>query len=166
MSTTAKPKATKTSSKEDAEGTTKKRKKARQETYSSYIYKGTACHVLPEIHSLTVLHAVLRQVHPDTGISKKAMGVLNSFVNDLFERIATEASSALFFSVSFNFVNDGWMLPDPQNLHLTTRSPPFPRARFKLQYDSFFLESSRNMRLVRERRALRVRVVSILVTHG
>ena len=32
------------------------------------------------------------QVHPDTGISSKAMSIMNSFVNDLFERIATEAS--------------------------------------------------------------------------
>ncbi|KAL0248102.1 hypothetical protein GEMRC1_003339 [Eukaryota sp. GEM-RC1] len=30
--------------------------------------------------------------HPDTGISTKAMGIMNSFVNDIFERIATEAS--------------------------------------------------------------------------
>ncbi|KAG1782570.1 histone-fold-containing protein [Suillus placidus] len=65
--------ARKTASKEDGD-MKKKRKKARKETYSSYIYK------------------VLRQVHPDTGISNKGMGVLNSFVNDLFERIATEAS--------------------------------------------------------------------------
>ncbi|KAG2144890.1 histone-fold-containing protein [Suillus cothurnatus] len=65
--------ARKAPSKEDGD-MKKKRKKARRETYSSYIYK------------------VLRQVHPDTGISNKGMGVLNSFVNDLFERIATEAS--------------------------------------------------------------------------
>ncbi|XP_074841517.1 histone H2B type 2-K1 isoform X1 [Carettochelys insculpta] len=32
------------------------------------------------------------QVHPDTGISSKAMSIMNSFVNDVFERIATEAS--------------------------------------------------------------------------
>ena len=38
---------------------------------------------------------VLKQVHPDTGISNKAMAILNSFVNDIFERIATEASSKL-----------------------------------------------------------------------
>jgi histone H2B len=38
---------------------------------------------------------VLKQVHPDTGISNKAMAILNSFVNDIFERIATEASSSL-----------------------------------------------------------------------
>ncbi|KAK9479244.1 histone H2B [Lipomyces japonicus] len=52
----------------------KKRSKTRKETYSSYIYK------------------VLKQVHPDTGISTRAMSILNSFVNDIFERIATEAS--------------------------------------------------------------------------
>ena len=40
--------------------------------------------------------AVLKQVHPDTGISNKAMAILNSFVNDIFERIATEASSASY----------------------------------------------------------------------
>ena len=52
----------------------KKPRKARKETYSTYIYK------------------VLKQVHPDTGISNKAMSIMNSFVNDIFERIATEAS--------------------------------------------------------------------------
>jgi histone H3/H4 len=36
--------------------------------------------------------AVLKQVHPDTGISNRAMSILNSFVNDIFERVATEAS--------------------------------------------------------------------------
>ena len=35
---------------------------------------------------------VLKQVHPDTGVSSKAMSIMNSFVNDLFERIAAEAS--------------------------------------------------------------------------
>merc|ERR1711939_1143866 len=55
-------------------GEKKKRGKTRKETYSSYIYK------------------VLKQVHPDTGISNRAMSILNSFVNDIFERVATEAS--------------------------------------------------------------------------
>ncbi|XP_061253714.1 histone H2B type 1-C/E/F/G/I-like [Bos javanicus] len=50
----------------------KKRKRSRKESYS--VYK------------------VLKQVHPDTGISSKAMGIMNSFVNDIFERIAGEAS--------------------------------------------------------------------------
>lgn len=52
----------------------KKRKRRRKESYSIYIYK------------------VLKQVHPDTGISSKAMSIMNSFVNDIFERIAAEAS--------------------------------------------------------------------------
>ena len=50
-----------------------KRKKKRVESYSTYIYR------------------VLKQVHPDTGISKKGMSIMNSFINDIFERIATEA---------------------------------------------------------------------------
>ncbi|KAM3913019.1 uncharacterized protein RB166_018407 [Leptodactylus fuscus] len=52
----------------------KKRKRARKESYAIYVYK------------------VLKQVHPDTGISSKAMSIMNSFVNDVFERIAGEAS--------------------------------------------------------------------------
>ena len=51
----------------------KSRSKKRVQTYASYIYK------------------VLKQVHPDTGISKKGMSVMNSFINDIFERIAAEA---------------------------------------------------------------------------
>jgi histone H2B len=46
----------------------------RVESYSSYIYK------------------VLKQVHPETGISKRGMSVMNSFINDIFERLALEAS--------------------------------------------------------------------------
>ncbi len=46
----------------------------RTESYKIYIYR------------------VLKQVHPDTGISSKAMVIMNSFVNDIFERIASEAS--------------------------------------------------------------------------
>ena len=52
----------------------KKRKWRRRELYAIYIYK------------------VLKQVHPDTGISSKAMSIMNSFVNDIFERIAAESS--------------------------------------------------------------------------
>ena len=55
-------------------GEGKHKRKTRKESYSIYIYK------------------VLKQVHPDTGISSKAMSIMNSFVNDIFERIATEAS--------------------------------------------------------------------------
>ncbi|KAG8290174.1 histone H2B [Homalodisca vitripennis] len=52
----------------------KKKKRRRKESYAIYIYK------------------VLKQVHPDTGVSSKAMSIMNSFVNDIFERIAAEAS--------------------------------------------------------------------------
>ena len=57
-----------------ARSSDKKRRRKRRESYSIYIYK------------------VLRQVHPDTGVSSKAMSIMNSFVNDIFERIAAEAS--------------------------------------------------------------------------
>ncbi|XP_070502817.1 histone H2B-like [Chironomus tepperi] len=52
----------------------KTRKHKRKESFAIYIFK------------------VLRQVHPDTGISSKAMSIMNSFVNDLFERLAGESS--------------------------------------------------------------------------
>ena len=63
-------KAAKTPKKASTAG---KRHRKRVESYSSYIYK------------------VLKQVHPETGISKKAMSIMNSFINDIFERVATEA---------------------------------------------------------------------------
>ena len=50
------------------------KRKTRKESYSTYIFR------------------VLRQVHPDVGISNKAMSILNSFVNDIFGRVAGEAS--------------------------------------------------------------------------
>ena len=68
----------KTPSKKSAKKTSKKsasktNRRKRVETYSSYIYK------------------VLKQVHPDMGISKKSMSMMNSFMNDMFERLAFEA---------------------------------------------------------------------------
>jgi histone H2B len=62
-------------------GTTTRRKK-RTESFSMYIYK------------------VLKQVHPDTGVSKKAMSIMNSFVNDIFGRISGEASKLVGYSKS------------------------------------------------------------------
>ncbi|KAL3834110.1 hypothetical protein ACJIZ3_008846 [Penstemon smallii] len=52
----------------------KKRVKKSVETYKIYIFK------------------VLKQVHPDIGISSKAMGIMNSFINDIFEKLAQEAA--------------------------------------------------------------------------
>ncbi|MXQ92130.1 hypothetical protein E5288_WYG012412 [Bos mutus] len=57
-----------------------RRRSRRKETYSMYIYK------------------VLKQVHPDIGISSKAMSIMNSFVNDLFERLAGEAARLAQYS--------------------------------------------------------------------
>ncbi|XP_067884241.1 histone H2B-like [Heterodontus francisci] len=71
--TAAKKGAKKALNKPSAKGG-KKWRKSRKESYSIYIYK------------------VMKQVHPDTGISSKAMSIMNSFVNDIFERIAGEAS--------------------------------------------------------------------------
>eukprot|EP00959_Pyramimonas_sp_CCMP1952_P254226 5310778-Pyramimonas_sp.AAC.1 len=38
------------------------------------------------------IYTVLKQVHPDTGISSKSMSIMNSFISDLFEKMAGEAS--------------------------------------------------------------------------
>ena len=35
---------------------------------------------------------VLKQVHPDIGVSSKTMGIMNSFINDIFEKLDQEAS--------------------------------------------------------------------------
>ena len=57
-----------------------KRRKTRHETFSVYIYK------------------VLKQVHGDTGVSKKSMSIMNSFINDIFEKIAMEASKLVRYN--------------------------------------------------------------------
>ena len=49
-------------------------RRRRTETFSVYIYR------------------VLKQVHPETGISKRSMSIMNSFINDVFEKIAGESS--------------------------------------------------------------------------
>ncbi len=65
--------AKKVAAKKTTDGKKKKSKKA-VESYKVYLYK------------------VLKQVHPDTGVSSKAMSILNSMMNDMFDKIATEAS--------------------------------------------------------------------------
>ena len=73
----------KTPSKKSAKTSKKtggKRRKRRTESYSTYIYK------------------VLKQVHPDTGISKKGMSIMNSFINDIFDRLAGEAGKLATYS--------------------------------------------------------------------
>ncbi|KAG5678585.1 hypothetical protein PVAND_008247 [Polypedilum vanderplanki] len=58
-------KAQKNISKDDK----KKKRHRRKESYAIYIFK------------------VLKQVHPDTGISSKAMSIMNSFVNDILNAL-------------------------------------------------------------------------------
>ncbi|EMS46570.1 Histone H2B.2 [Triticum urartu] len=71
-----KPKAEKRppASKEGSEKKGKKKAKKSVETYNIYIFK------------------VLKQVHPDIGISSKAMSIMNSFINDIFEKLAGESA--------------------------------------------------------------------------
>merc|ERR1719382_847364 len=54
-----------------------KRKKKAVQTYAIYIHK------------------VLKQIHPEVGISKRGMNIMNSFMNDIFDRVATEATKLL-----------------------------------------------------------------------
>ena len=72
------PTATKSVKKEKKDK--KAKRHTRHETFSVYIYK------------------VLKQVHQDTGISKKSMAIMNSFINDVFERIALEASKLVRYN--------------------------------------------------------------------
>ncbi|KAK9126561.1 hypothetical protein Scep_015407 [Stephania cephalantha] len=71
-----KPRAEKKLPKDAASTDMKKKKRTKKsvETYKIYIFK------------------VLKQVHPDIGVSSKAMGIMNSFINDIFEKLAGEAS--------------------------------------------------------------------------
>ncbi|KAJ1383562.1 Histone-fold [Sesbania bispinosa] len=66
------------------DATTSEKKKTRNkknvETYKVYIFK------------------VLKQVHPDTGISNKAIGIMNSFLNDIFEKLAQEANKLAHYN--------------------------------------------------------------------
>lgn len=66
-------KSAKAKSASGADKDKKKRKTKRSETYQSYIHK------------------VLKQVHPEIGVSKKSMSIMNSFIADIFQRIAAEA---------------------------------------------------------------------------
>ena len=51
----------------------RKQKKKMRETFKCYIYR------------------VLKQVHPDLGISIKAIGIVDCFVNDVFDKLVGEA---------------------------------------------------------------------------
>merc|ERR1712113_1156483 len=55
----------------------KTRRKKPKQTYVQYIYK------------------VLKQVHPECSISKRGMNIMNSFMNDLFDKITTESTKLI-----------------------------------------------------------------------
>ncbi len=55
-------------------------KRKRTETFSVYIYR------------------VLKQVHPETGVSKRSMNIMNSFISDIFEKIALESSKLVRYN--------------------------------------------------------------------
>ena len=74
MAKAAPSKKTAKAAKSATTGGKKARKSKRSETFNSYIHK------------------VLKQVHPETGISKKGMMVMNSFVNDIFDKVMGEAA--------------------------------------------------------------------------
>lgn len=57
----------------DTEGV-KKPKKSATSTFSTFIYR------------------VKKQVHPDLGVSKSSMKIIESFITDFFERICRESS--------------------------------------------------------------------------
>ena len=57
-----------------------KKRSKRTDSYSSYIYK------------------VLKQVHPDTVISKKIISIMNSFINNIFGHISGEADKLSTFN--------------------------------------------------------------------
>ncbi|XP_002987736.2 late histone H2B.L4 [Selaginella moellendorffii] len=52
-----------------------RRIKKKEESFKSYIYK------------------VLKQVHPETGISSKAMRIMDNFIYDVFDKISAEVSA-------------------------------------------------------------------------
>ena len=67
---------TKTKVKKVTKAATGEKKRRKKSNYSSFN---------------TYIHRVLKQVHPKIGMSKKSMSIMNSFVNDTFEKVATEA---------------------------------------------------------------------------
>merc|ERR1711972_755818 len=60
--------------------TVRRRKRKVQESFAIYVYK------------------VLKQIHPECGISKRGMQIMNSFMTDIFDRMATESTRLLRLS--------------------------------------------------------------------
>merc|ERR1711957_1112885 len=80
-----------------------KRTKKRTETFAIYIYR------------------VLKQVHPETGISKKSMSIMNSFIKDVFEKVATESSKLVRYNKKHTLSS--------REVQNCCQTPPSRRAR-------------------------------------
>ena len=76
---TPKPKETKEKTKKISKEKSKG-KRLRHETFGIYIYK------------------VLKQIHKDVGISKRSMRIMNSFMNDVYERLASESANLVRYN--------------------------------------------------------------------
>jgi histone H2B len=74
------PAAKQVTKKHVAKGVKKTVHRRRIETFSVYIYR------------------VLKQVHPEVGVSKRSMHIMNSFINDIFEKVALEASKLVRYN--------------------------------------------------------------------
>ena len=105
--------AKKPAAKKAAKGAkTGKKSKKGVESYQLYIFK------------------VLKQVHPDTGISSKAMAILNSFIADMFEKIAGQASQVRWCGVR----GSGQALPRRRRKGRSQNfGPPPPPAPARLE---------------------------------
>ena len=80
--------------------------------------------------STAYIYRVLKQVHPDTGISKKGMSIMNSFINDIFERIALEAAKLCRFSkkATLSSARSGVRPPHAPGRALQARRPESTKA--------------------------------------
>ncbi|CAK9323244.1 unnamed protein product [Citrullus colocynthis] len=136
-----KPKAEKKIAKDGGDKKKKKIKKS-TETYKIYIFK------------------VLKQVHPDIGISSKAMGIMNSFINDIFEKLAQEASKLARYNKKPTITSREiqtavrLVLPDPNSAtifdlilpKLSDPPPPPPPSLLRRSFSSCY--GSDDFRLV------------------
>ncbi|RLM61037.1 histone H2B.5-like [Panicum miliaceum] len=87
----------------------KKKAKKSVETYKIYIFK------------------VLKQVHPDIGISSKAMSIMNSFINDIFEKLVVEAAKLTWYNKTPSPLARS-RPPCASSSPGSSPSTPFPRA--------------------------------------
>ncbi|XP_014214782.1 histone H2B.3-like [Copidosoma floridanum] len=73
--------------KDISKGDKKKKHNKRKESYAIFICE------------------VLKQVYPDTGVFSKAISIINCFVNDIFKRVAFEASRLAHYNKRFTMTS-------------------------------------------------------------